>query len=230
MQLKKIGVRKKMTKYAEIIKSLSNTELNALFLNIKELWENGQFPAGEYPFHELLNKVKKEVTPTFTMHTLEKDILFEIALRSFPLIEYGMPEFAHSRVGVGAVILREDQILLILRGKAPQANMWSIPGGKVESFEPLANAIVREVKEELNLTVKIEGLLDTAETMDNFEHWISIIYEVSIVEGEPKSMEPDTVLDVKWFDLDNLPENIASFSIPAIKAIQNNKKVNRHPT
>lgn len=70
-------------------------------------------------------------------------------------------------IGVRAVVLNDkNEILLALRWKDPEANKWSIPGGKVELFETLEAATIREVKEEVNLDIEIDKLLCTAETIE----------------------------------------------------------------
>ncbi len=63
-------------------------------------------------------------------------------------------------VGVGAVILRGDSVLLIQRGTPPMVGEWSLPGGAVEVGETLEEAVKREIKEETNLTIEVGPLLD----------------------------------------------------------------------
>ncbi|MEZ5364148.1 MAG: NUDIX domain-containing protein [Bryobacterales bacterium] len=55
--------------------------------------------------------------------------------------------------GVGAIVLADDQVLLVRRGQAPQKGLWSILGGAVELGETLAEAVAREVREECGLEV-----------------------------------------------------------------------------
>ncbi len=61
-------------------------------------------------------------------------------------------------VGVGAVIFRGDEVLLVRRGQEPARDSWSLPGGLVEVGETLEAAISRELQEETGLTVAILGI------------------------------------------------------------------------
>lgn len=129
------------------------------------------------------------------------------------------------RLGVGAVIINDqDEILLVLRNHNPEKGMWSIPGGKVDPYESLEHGVIREIQEEVNLEVEVKGLLCMAETIrpEHEEHWVSAIYEVAIIGGEAQNMESEgAIADLKWFSLDQLPTNLACFSIPAIEQLLN---------
>ena len=57
------------------------------------------------------------------------------------------------RVGVGALVVKDNRVLMIKRGKSPSKGMWSIPGGRVELGETLQEAAEREVLEETGITV-----------------------------------------------------------------------------
>lgn len=62
-------------------------------------------------------------------------------------------------VGVGAIIVRGEEVLLVQRGKAPSFGKWSIPGGLVELGESLEDAVRREVLEEVCIDVSVTDLV-----------------------------------------------------------------------
>jgi len=106
-------------------------------------------------------------------------------------------------VGVGIILIRDNKILLLLR---KDRNEWSIPGGKVELNEKIEDTALREMKEEIGVDIKILKMLDTVETFADNVHWLSIIVVGKIIKGEPKNMEEEVHSEIKWFDLNNLPE------------------------
>ena len=63
------------------------------------------------------------------------------------------------RVGVGVIVWRGDEVLLIRRGKPPMAGQWSLPGGRQELGETIAEAATREVMEETGLQVSVDDVV-----------------------------------------------------------------------
>lgn len=62
------------------------------------------------------------------------------------------------RVGVGAVVLDGERVLLVRRGRPPAQGRWSIPGGLVTLGERIEDAVHREIAEECGLRVRLLGL------------------------------------------------------------------------
>lgn len=122
-------------------------------------------------------------------------------------------------VGVGAVIIRNDHILLLLRNKSPERGFWSIPGGKVEFGETVEEALVREIKEEIGVEARIIAPLGVTNHILREEgiHFIAPRFLVSII-GEPQNMEPSCHREIKWFPLNSLPPNITLTTKAAISA------------
>lgn len=65
--------------------------------------------------------------------------------------------------GVGAIVFRDDRVLLVKRGSEPAKHKWSIPGGLVKVGECLEEAVKREVYEETKIKVKV---LDVVAVLD----------------------------------------------------------------
>jgi 8-oxo-dGTP diphosphatase len=63
-------------------------------------------------------------------------------------------------VGVGGVVIENGRALLIRRGSEPLRGQWSIPGGTLELGESLEQGVVRELKEETGLTVRIVEMIE----------------------------------------------------------------------
>lgn len=68
-------------------------------------------------------------------------------------------------VGVGAVVLEGDRVLLVKRAHEPLQGEWSVPGGAVELGETLESAIAREVREETGLEVEVGPIVDVLDRL-----------------------------------------------------------------
>lgn len=93
-------------------------------------------------------------------------------------------------VGVGALICRGEEVLLIRRATPPSVGKWSIPGGLVELGESIWDACRREVLEETGLEVDLTGILDINEMVERDEsglvlyHYVLIGFEAPFTNGE----------------------------------------------
>ncbi|CDN94359.1 NUDIX domain-containing protein [Agrobacterium tumefaciens] len=125
-------------------------------------------------------------------------------------------------VGVGLAILRDGQLLLCRRMKAPEAGYWNIPGGKVDHLETALAAARREAEEETGLTIgKVEFLCHSEYiNPEDRHHWVSLIFMTRDTQGEPSLMEPDKLSEIGWFDLDALPAPLSAFAKDALTALK----------
>ena len=93
-------------------------------------------------------------------------------------------------VGVGAVIFRGAEVLLVKRGHAPSAGLWTIPGGAVRLGERVAAALRREVAEEVGLKVRVGPLVAVLDRVFRDAagriqyHYVLLDYLCRVVSGE----------------------------------------------
>jgi 8-oxo-dGTP diphosphatase len=107
--------------------------------------------------------------------------------------------------GAGIVVVRDDEILLIQRGKPPFKGEWSIPGGKIEHGETAAETALRELKEETGVEAEIIGLIDVVDSIGARQgegdwHFLLIDYAARWTAGEP--VADGDVADAKFLPLE----------------------------
>lgn len=126
------------------------------------------------------------------------------------------------RLGCGAAIVRDGRILLVKRLRPPEALHWGLPGGKVDWLEAMADAVAREVFEELAIRLSGLRLLCVADQIDRAtpEHWVAPIYTAAGLDGEPRLVEPDKHAALGWFALDRLPAPLTVATVAAVAALR----------
>ena len=103
---------------------------------------------------------------------------------------------------VGAALVRDGRVLAARRtAPAPAAGRWEFPGGKVEPGETPDAALVREVAEELGVTIEVRRwLTGSAPIGTSYELTVAV---ATIVAGEPTPAEHDLV---RWLAADELDD------------------------
>lgn len=125
-----------------------------------------------------------------------------------------------------SLILKDDKALMILRKNKPDAGNYNLVGGRMEDKETVKQAIIREVREEVGLTVaeKDIEIVSTLHRLCDGGNWNSIEFVVVIngFSGEPQNLEPQFCERLEWIDIHNLPENVSPYARTAIENYLNN--------
>ena len=126
----------------------------------------------------------------------------------------GFTVYQNPAPAVGVIITNHNRLLLAKRNIEPFKHDWDLPGGFVDIGETPEQACVRELLEEANLEIKVIAYVSSYP--DRYQQYPTLVmgFTAEIAAGEPKPA--DDVAELKWFDLDQLPENIAFGSINRI--------------
>ncbi len=114
---------------------------------------------------------------------------------------------AAPRVGVGVVIERDDELLLLRRRNVHGEGTWSSPGGHLELGERPAACAVREAAEEPGLV--LDGVTFIGVTNDVFEderHYVTLWFAATGFTGEAVIVAEYEMSELGWFPRDRLPE------------------------
>jgi 8-oxo-dGTP diphosphatase len=123
---------------------------------------------------------------------------------------------ARPELCVGAVVVDDGRLLLIRRGHGPAAGEWSIPGGRVEWGESLAEAVVRELAEETGLAGVCGELAGWVERVSDDNHFVIFDFWVGTLDGEIEPVAGDDAVEAAWVALSDvsglrLVEGLAEF-------------------
>ena len=109
---------------------------------------------------------------------------------------------------VAAVIKKDNKILATQRGYGEFKGGWEFPGGKLEEGETKEQALIREIKEELNADIKVEDYICTVEyDYPNFHltmhtYFCSLLSDnLELLYHDEEKLEHE---DMKWLNKDNL--------------------------
>ena len=105
-------------------------------------------------------------------------------------------------VGVGCVVFKGEAVLLVRRAHPPRAGSWSLPGGKQQWGETLAEAALRELMEETAITADLLGIAEVVDLIDRDEaglvrhHYTVVDYAARWLSG--KAVAGDDAAEVIW--------------------------------
>ncbi|MGW3102936.1 NUDIX domain-containing protein [Streptomyces sp. NPDC001100] len=117
---------------------------------------------------------------------------------------------------VAAVIVHDragGRVVLIQRGERATfgRGMWDLPAGKNEPGEPVTETAVRELYEETGIVVapeslKVVHLIHAAAGVDAPHGFLTVVFVADKWSGEPENREPHKHAQVRWFQVDAVPE------------------------
>jgi 8-oxo-dGTP diphosphatase len=130
------------------------------------------------------------------------------------------------RVAVGGVVIKEDRVLLVRRGKPPSEGEWAIPGGSVELGETLQEAVQREILEETGITIRVGK--DPIHVFDDVRkdnaghirfHYVILDFSGEFLRGEVKAA--DDAKDARWVSPEDFSQlNINTNTVKLMKKLE----------
>ena len=106
---------------------------------------------------------------------------------------------------VGAVVVNGESILLIRRGTPPGEGLWSVPGGRAQRGESLADAARRELLEETGLEGEVGEAVGWTELIGRRRHYVVVDFWVTVAPDAVPTAGTDAT-DAAWVALDELEE------------------------
>ena len=103
-------------------------------------------------------------------------------------------------LAVGAIVIRDDSLLMVLRGREPNKGLWTVPGGRVEAGEYLADALQREVREETGIDIQVGDLLGVLERRGDDHHFVILDFLAQPRAGTTLTPSDDAA-DARWVPL-----------------------------
>lgn len=104
------------------------------------------------------------------------------------------------QIAIGAIVIHDDALLMVQRAHDPGKGLWSLPGGRVEQGEYLADALRREVLEETGLTVDVGELAGILEVPGDDLHYVILDYHATVT-GDPAPTAGTDASEVRWVPL-----------------------------
>jgi 8-oxo-dGTP diphosphatase len=113
---------------------------------------------------------------------------------------------ARPELCVSAIVVDDDRLLLVRRGRGAAQGRWSLPGGRVEAGELIAEAVVRELSEETGVEGVCGPLIGLVERLtDDGPHQVVVVHEVTTL-GWVDPVAGDDAAEARWVPLADISE------------------------
>jgi ADP-ribose pyrophosphatase len=115
------------------------------------------------------------------------------------------------QLGCGAIVRKDDAILLVKRGRPPRQGQWAIPGGKAHAGEGLREAAEREIMEETGIQIRAGEMVYQLEYIEHDDtgslafHYVVLDFAGEYLAGEPcAGDDAEEAAWVRFAELDGL--------------------------
>ena len=134
------------------------------------------------------------------------------------------PLLASTRAACYMILIKHNKVCLILRSNTGYRDgEWALPSGKVDLDETFSQSAVRELSEEVGVTTQvlnIEHAITSHRKSDNESGvaWADVYFVCKSWKGEPYNAEPHKHEELRWFDVDDLPDSLMDYQRKALEA------------
>lgn len=127
-------------------------------------------------------------------------------------------DYATANQAVLVIFKKDNKVAFMLRQNTGWMDgHYGLPGGRVDNGESYTAAAIREVKEEVGITLQPADLKPvlTLQRHSDDSDWVDIAFEVTNWEGELTNAEPDVHAEITWLAIDDLPHNM----VPSMREV-----------
>ncbi|MBN1664194.1 MAG: NUDIX hydrolase [Deltaproteobacteria bacterium] len=131
----------------------------------------------------------------------------------------------HPRVGVGAVVIKDNKVLLVRRGVAPSKGLWAIPGGGLELGETLQQGAEREILEETGIAIRAKEPVYSFDFIERDDdnrirfHYVIVDLLADYIDGE--AVGGDDAAEARFLSPQELSElNVSKNTLRLLRAIR----------
>lgn len=126
------------------------------------------------------------------------------------------------------LIIKNDEGKILLQ-RRQGTKLWpgflALPAGHVDAGENVYEAAIREAREELSIIITKQDIIDSFvvnRRNKSLAPYFDVYFEILSYKGQIKINEPEKCSELKWCDIDNLPNDMIDFEIDAIRNRQRN--------
>lgn len=109
----------------------------------------------------------------------------------------------------GIILNSKNEVFLIKRGIEPAYGEWALPGGYVDWDETFEEAMMREIREEVGLSLTIDRFFRYYDSTQRNLQNVAVTFVLKVQDNTSVTLQKEEVLEGRWFSFSNLPEHIA---------------------